>query len=93
MVGFEKHKVPTNYVGLINDMYNDIVTSVRTSDMDIETFNTNNKNQFTKKIACSKDIYRKYLATNSNVYGIWRLKIEGDVVCRIIDLQCRRFLL
>jgi hypothetical protein len=24
---------------------------------------------------------------------IWRLKIEGDVVCRIIDLQCRRFLL
>jgi hypothetical protein len=49
MVGFEKHKVPTNYVGLINDMYNDIVTSVRTSDMDIETFNTNNKNQFTKK--------------------------------------------
>jgi hypothetical protein len=23
-----------------------------------------------KKLVCSKDIYRKYLATNSNVYGI-----------------------
>ena len=28
----DKHKVPTKYVGLIKDMYNNIVTSVRTSD-------------------------------------------------------------
>ena len=27
----DKHKVPTKYVGLIKDMYNNIVTSVRTS--------------------------------------------------------------
>ena len=26
----DKHKVPTKYVGLINDMYNNVVTSVRT---------------------------------------------------------------
>ena len=28
----DKHKVPTKYVGLIKDMYNNVVTSVRTSD-------------------------------------------------------------
>ena len=27
----DKHKVPTKYVGLIKDMYNNVVTSVRTS--------------------------------------------------------------
>jgi len=26
----DKHKVPTKYVGLIKDMYNNVVTSVRT---------------------------------------------------------------
>ena len=33
-----KHKVPTKYVGLIKDMYNNIVTSVRTSDGDTDDF-------------------------------------------------------
>ena len=28
----DKHKVPTKYVGLIKDMYNNVVTSVRTND-------------------------------------------------------------
>ena len=28
----DKHKVPTKYVGLIKDMYNNVVTSIRTSD-------------------------------------------------------------
>ena len=28
----DKHKVPTKYVGRIKDMYNNVVTSVRTSD-------------------------------------------------------------
>ena len=31
-------KVPTKYVGLIKDMYNNIVTSVRTSDGDTDNF-------------------------------------------------------
>jgi hypothetical protein len=30
----DKHKVPTKYVRLIKDMYNNVVTSVRTSDVD-----------------------------------------------------------
>jgi len=38
----DKHKVPTKYVGLIKDMYNNksnnIVTSVRTSDGDTYAF-------------------------------------------------------
>ena len=34
----DKHKVPTKYVGLIEDMYNNVVTRVRTSDGDTETF-------------------------------------------------------
>ena len=34
----DKHKVPTKYVGLIKDMYNNIVTSVRTSDGDTDNF-------------------------------------------------------
>ena len=34
----DKHKVPTKYVGLIKDMYNNIVTSVRTSDGDTDDF-------------------------------------------------------
>jgi hypothetical protein len=31
-LAFNKHKVPTKYVGLIEDMYNNVVTSVCTSD-------------------------------------------------------------
>ena len=34
----DKHKVPIKYVGLIKDMYNNIVTSVRTSDEDMDDF-------------------------------------------------------
>ena len=34
----DKHKVPTKYVGLIMDMYNNVVTSVRTSDGDTNDF-------------------------------------------------------
>ena len=33
-----KHKVPMKYVGLIKDMYNNVVTSVRTSDGDTDDF-------------------------------------------------------
>jgi hypothetical protein len=33
-----KHKVPTKYIGLIKDMYNNVVTSVRTSDGDTYDF-------------------------------------------------------
>ena len=32
----DKHKVPTKYVGLIKDMYNNVVTRVRTSDGDTD---------------------------------------------------------
>ena len=34
----DKHKVPTKYVGLIKDMYNKVMTSVRTTDGDTEVF-------------------------------------------------------
>ena len=34
----DKHKVPTKYVELIKDMYNNVVTSVRTSDGDTDDF-------------------------------------------------------
>ena len=34
----DKHKVLTKYVGLIKDMYNNAVTSVRTSDEDTDDF-------------------------------------------------------
>ena len=34
----DKHKVPTKYVGLIKDMYNNVVTSVRTNDGDTDVF-------------------------------------------------------
>ena len=34
----DKHKVPTKYVGLIKDMYNNVVTSVRISDGDTDDF-------------------------------------------------------
>ena len=34
----DKYKVPTKYVGLIKDMYNNIVTSVRTSNGDADDF-------------------------------------------------------
>ena len=34
----DKHKVPTKYVGLIKNMYNNIVTSVQTSDGDMDDF-------------------------------------------------------
>ena len=34
----DKHKVPTKYVGLIKDMYNNVVTTVRTSDGDTDDF-------------------------------------------------------
>jgi phage gp37-like protein len=37
-VGLDKYKVPTKYVGLIKDMYNNVVTSVRTSNGDIDDF-------------------------------------------------------
>ena len=34
----DKHKVSTKYVGLIKDMYNNVVTRVRTSDGDTYDF-------------------------------------------------------
>jgi hypothetical protein len=34
----EKHKVPTKYITLIKDMYDNVVTSVRTSDGDTDDF-------------------------------------------------------
>ena len=34
----EKHKVPAKYITLIKDMYNNVVTSVQTSDGDIDDF-------------------------------------------------------
>ena len=34
----DKHKVLMKYVGLIKDMYNNVVTSVRTSDGDTNDF-------------------------------------------------------
>ena len=34
----EKHKVPTKYITLIKDMYDNILTSVRTSDGDTDDF-------------------------------------------------------
>ena len=34
----DKHKVPSKYVTLINDMYNNVVTNVRTSDGDMDDF-------------------------------------------------------
>ncbi|WVZ50566.1 hypothetical protein U9M48_001808 [Paspalum notatum var. saurae] len=37
----EKHKVPTKYVALIKDMYNKVVTSVRTTDGDTSDFPIN----------------------------------------------------
>ena len=38
MVGFGQTKVPTKYIGLINDMYNNVMTSVQTSDGDTDDF-------------------------------------------------------
>jgi hypothetical protein len=37
----EKHKVSTKYINLIKDMYTNVVTSVRTSDGDIDDFPIN----------------------------------------------------
>jgi hypothetical protein len=34
----DKHKVPTNYVTLIKDMYNNAVTSIRTNDGNTDYF-------------------------------------------------------
>jgi len=34
----EKHKVPTKYVALIKDIYNKVVTNVRTNDGDTSDF-------------------------------------------------------
>jgi hypothetical protein len=36
----DKHKIPTKYVGLIKvkDIYNNVVISVRASDVDIDDF-------------------------------------------------------
>ena len=34
----DKYNVPTKYVGLIKNMYNNVVTSVRTSDGDTDDF-------------------------------------------------------
>jgi hypothetical protein len=36
--GLDKHKVPTKYIGLIKDMYNNVVTSVQISDGNIGDF-------------------------------------------------------
>jgi hypothetical protein len=33
-----KHKIPTKYVGLIKNMYNDVVSSVKKSDGDMNHF-------------------------------------------------------
>jgi hypothetical protein len=38
---FDKHKVPTKYVTLIKDMYDKVVTSVRTTDGDKNVFPIN----------------------------------------------------
>jgi hypothetical protein len=38
VVGLDKHKVPTKYVKIIKDMYNNVVTSVRTCDEDTYDF-------------------------------------------------------
>ena len=38
MVAFEKHKVSAKYITLIKDIYDNVVTSVRTSDGDIDDF-------------------------------------------------------
>ena len=37
-LALDKHKVSTKYVGLIKDMYNNVVISVRTSDGDTNDF-------------------------------------------------------
>ena len=37
----KKHKVPTKYINLIKDMYNNVVTSVRTRDRDTDDFPIN----------------------------------------------------
>jgi hypothetical protein len=37
----QKHKVSTKYITLINDMYDNVVTSVRTSDRDTNDFPIN----------------------------------------------------
>jgi hypothetical protein len=37
----QKHKVSTKYITLIKDMYDNVVTSVRTSDEDINDFPIN----------------------------------------------------
>jgi hypothetical protein len=34
----EKHKVPTKYITLIKDVYDNVVTTVRTSDEDTDDF-------------------------------------------------------
>ena len=34
----EKHKVPAKYITLIKDMHDNVVTSVRTSDVDTDDF-------------------------------------------------------
>jgi hypothetical protein len=38
---FDKHKVPTKYVTLIKDMYDKVVTSIRTTDGDTNVFPVN----------------------------------------------------
>jgi hypothetical protein len=37
----QKHKLSTKYITLIKDMYNNVVTSVRTSDEDTNDFSIN----------------------------------------------------
>jgi hypothetical protein len=37
----QKHKVSTKYITLIKDMYDNVVTSVRTSDRDTNDFSIN----------------------------------------------------
>ena len=38
MVDFGQTKIPTKYIGLIKDMYNNVVTRVRTSNGDTDDF-------------------------------------------------------
>jgi hypothetical protein len=37
----QEHKISTNYITLIKDMYNNVMTSVQTSDRDTNNFSVN----------------------------------------------------
>ena len=40
---FDKYKVPTKYVGLVKDKYNNVVTSVQTNNGDTNDFPIRNR--------------------------------------------------